>query len=166
MTSRGALARVMSYRLLTAAGQVLLPNLVNVRQNPVRRREHKAGRVRFAFQEHCRLFGRAVAFFGVAAATARNDVFPTRPSAPAPRGYVVQSQVAGFAEAILTGVVVAPEDIFTVEGDAVTRGAFDELFQANHARYWEDLARGAQHFIRVLDAFGDFVHQEGNRTFD
>ena len=63
-------------------------------------------------------------------------------------------------------MIIAPEDVFAVKGDAVTRGAFDELFKANDARYREDLTRRAQHLVRIFNPLGDVVHEQRDGAFD
>ena len=79
---------------------------------------------------------------------------------------MVERQVTGFAEAVLTGMVVTAKDVFAVKSDAVPGRALDELFEADDARHREDLTWGAQHLVRVFNAFGDVVHEERHGAFD
>src|SRR5690606_13773985 len=140
--------------------QVLLPHGVDVGHDAVGAGEHEPRRVRLAPEVHARLLGRAVALARVARLAAGHDVLPRGGPAAAARHDVVEGQVVRVPAAVLADVVVAPEDVLAVEGDALAEGRPHEALQPDHAGDGEDRVRRPEDLAGLLDALGDLVHQQ------
>lgn len=111
-------------------------------------------------KRHARFFWRAIALFDIAFQAGGNDVVPAVEPAARAGDDVINGQIVPFVATVLTGVIVAVEDIATRQADFFV-GYFDVGTQTNHRR---------QRCIRVnqatimLDLLSFAFHEQHHRS--
>ena len=82
------------------------------------------GTPRLSAQGHPSFLGGAIPFFNIAANTGRQHIFPSVTAPARSRNDVVEGEVIASIGAILTGMIIPIQDIFTGQGNLLV-GDFD-----------------------------------------
>ena len=114
-------------------------------------------------QDHAGLLQRAAAFFVIAGGAGGDDIFPGVRAVQMARLDVIDGQRARGAAAILAGVIIAPEYLFT--GHLYFgAGAVDHVFQADHGGTGKRAVYGANYSPAIHHQLG-FVHDHQTDRF-
>ena len=118
---------------------------------------------RFAHEMHARLRGELIAFATVAGMTTRDQIFPSRRASSGAGNDVVERQLARHEDfaAVLAGIAVAKQDIFSRKGPALVRNS--AVFkQADYRGDSQCQAGGMQIMAVLLFGHRDTFEHEHN----
>ena len=118
------------------------------------------GPARRAAERHTGFFGRAIAFFDIAAQTGGDDIVPAVKTAARTRNNVINGQVMTLITAILAGVIVTMKNVAPRETDLFVRNLHIRA-QTYNCR---NRCIGVDFPAIVLDLFGLALHEQDHRS--